>query len=158
SLRHFVATQLLIEGQPINQVAEFLGHTPQMTLMLYGRHLDREAMTRVGRAATTLVKRPAPRGLREAPAADPAPTPRPRAPVVSQDVADECLLALAKRGPVTSARAQRETSLTRRQVYKALKRLARSGLLEMRGERRGAHYVLRRSPGESDRGSESNSK
>lgn len=55
ALRHFVATQLLIEGQPINQVAEFLGHSPQMTLMLYGRHLDRDAMLRVGRAATGLV-------------------------------------------------------------------------------------------------------
>lgn len=57
SLRHFVATQLLIEGQPINQVAEFLGHTPAMTLNLYGRTLDHDALKRVGDAATRLYDR-----------------------------------------------------------------------------------------------------
>ena len=38
SLRHFVATQALIkmQGRSLNQVAEFLGHSPRMTLELYG--------------------------------------------------------------------------------------------------------------------------
>jgi integrase len=142
SVRHFVATQLLIEGQPINQVAEFLGHTPQMTLMLYGRHLDREAMRRVGRAATGLVKRsPAPA---PAPAGDDPGPPRLRAPapVVAQHDADEAVLALGRRAAVTNARVQREAGLTRRQASKALARLVGAGLLERRGEKKGTHYEM----------------
>lgn len=150
SLRHFVATQLLIEGQPINQVAEFLGHTPQMTLMLYGRHLDREAMRRVGRAATSLVARPA-ASLREhygshsPPLLGGAekPSKRPPAPPVAPDVADELVLELARRGPTTNAQVQRATGLTRRQASKALKRLVRAGSLERRGSRRTTIYVTR---------------
>lgn len=94
SLRHFVATQLLIEGQPVNQVAEFLGHSPQMTLMLYGRHLDRDAMRKVGRAATSLVKRPAPAAHRPA---DPKPAGKPKARAATRPRRDEARHALPAR-------------------------------------------------------------
>lgn len=140
SLRHFVATQLLIEGQPINQVAEFLGHTPQMTLMLYGRHLDREAMRRVGRAATTLVSRPARTEERSLDNAEPDP-PRPRAPAVGPRVAEDEILQLARAGPITNATVRVGTGLSRRQVSKALDRLVRAGRLVRRGARRGTDYV-----------------
>lgn len=141
SLRHFVATQLLIEGQPINQVAEFLGHTPQMTLMLYGRHLDRDAMRRVGRAATTLVKRTEQvhANVEEPP---PPIAPRALAPIIAREEADAIVLALAEAGPITNADVWRVTPLTRRQVSKALDRLVRSGRLERRGEKRGTSYLL----------------
>jgi hypothetical protein len=142
SLRHFVATQLLIEGQPINQVAEFLGHSPSMTLMLYGRHLDREAMRRVGRAASGLVSRPPPRDDRPV-APDSAVSPsRTRAAVIDPNVADEVVLALANNGPITNVLVRSETSLTRRQVSKALDRLVRRGSLLRRGSKRGTDYVL----------------
>ena len=142
SLRHFVATQLLIEGQPINQVAEFLGHSPSMTLMLYGRHLDAEALRNVGRAATRIVTRPA---QDEVP--DQAPTPpidaipSARAPAIDQETADAMILSLAADGPITNARAQAVTGMTRRQVSKALARLVGRGLLVSRGTKRGSHYV-----------------
>jgi integrase len=57
SLRHFVATQALIkmQGRSLNQVAEFLGHSPRMTLELYGWTLDREALQRVGETVVTLI-------------------------------------------------------------------------------------------------------
>jgi integrase len=57
SLRHFVATQALIkmQGRSLNQVAEFLGHSPRMTLELYGWTLDREALKHVGETVMTLV-------------------------------------------------------------------------------------------------------
>jgi len=151
SLRHFVATQLLIEGQPINQVAEFLGHTPQMTLMLYGRHLDREAMRRVGRAATMLVQRPSP-AVRpsdaadsDEPMADPA-SPRSRAPIVEREVAESMVLELARAGPITNAAVRAETGLTRRQVSRALDRLVQDGRLIRRGSRRGSYYVACEEP------------
>jgi integrase len=128
SLRHFVATQLLIEGQPINQVAEFLGHSPQMTLMLYGRHLDHEAMRRVGRAATSLVDV----------AIGPPAAGR---PVVDRVEADALILELSADGPLTNAAVQHATGLTRRQVTKALDRLVKTGRLERRGTKRGTHYV-----------------
>ncbi len=141
SLRHFVATQLLIEGQPINQVAEFLGHAPQMTLMLYGRHLDLEAMKRVGRAATTLVTRPTPapaaRGEDSAAKRDPT---RVRATVVQSDVADDIVFRLAQDGPITNATVRSQTSLTRRQVSKALDRLVRDGRIVRKGLQRGIFY------------------
>jgi integrase len=111
SLRHFVATQLLIEGQPLNQVAEFLGHSPQMTLTLYGRHLDRDAMRKVGRAATGLVV--APVAVTE-PEPDEAPPPKAPVPVIAQDVADANVLDLAARGPITNADVQKATGLSRR--------------------------------------------
>lgn len=138
SLRHFVATQLLIEGQPINQVAEFLGHSPQMTLTLYGRHLDRDALRKVGRAATGLVSAPIVITPDEP---DEPPPPKAPAPVVDQRVADETVVAMATRGPITNAAVQRETGLTRRQVSKALTRLVAAGRLERRGEKKGTHYV-----------------
>jgi integrase len=57
SLRHFVATQALIkmQGRSLNQVAEFLGHSPRMTLELYGWTLDRDALKRVGETVVTLL-------------------------------------------------------------------------------------------------------
>lgn len=57
SLRHFVATQALIkmQGRSLNQVAEFLGHSPRMTLELYGWTLDRDALKQVGETVMTLV-------------------------------------------------------------------------------------------------------
>lgn len=140
TLRHFVATQLLIEGQPINQVAEFLGHSPSMTLTLYGRHLDQEAMRRVGRAATRLVARPETRSMEPCSAGEPV-APKLPAPTVDQKVADHAVLELARRRPITNAQVQRETGLTRRQAYKALDRLVRNGWIERRGEKRGTHYV-----------------
>jgi integrase len=141
SLRHFVATQLLIEGQPINQVAEFLGHTPQMTLMLYGRHLDLEAMRRVGRAATGLVKRPPAHTSDSQPALATLPTARAKA--IDPSVADETVLDLAKRGPITNSRVRTATGLTRRQTSKALNRLVRDGRITRRGTKRGTEYVLK---------------
>jgi integrase len=144
SLRHFVATQLLVERQPINQVAEFLGHSPQMTLTLYGRHLDREAMQRVGRAATGLVPRPDRSSEAPSEATEAHPPSRARAPAapVDQAAADEAVLELARAGPLTNAQVQRETGLTRRQAYKALDRLARGGQLTRHGSRRGTHYSV----------------
>lgn len=139
SLRHFVATQLLIEGQPINQVAEFLGHSPQMTLTLYGRHLDRDALRKVGRAATGLLSPPVAivRDVPEEPR--PARTP---APVVDRSAADDAVIALAERGPITNASVQRETGLTRRQVSKALARLVAAGRLERHGSKKGTCYAM----------------
>lgn len=142
SLRHFVATQLLIEGQPINQVAEFLGHSPSMTLMLYGRHLDREAMRRVGRAATSLVTRPEPTTEQAEPEDACDRGPKPKALVVDRDAADAMIRAIAASGPVTNVKIQRATGLTRRQVSKALTRLVGLGRLERRGEKRGTHYIV----------------
>lgn len=57
SLRHFVATQALIkmQGKSLNQVAEFLGHSPRMTLELYGWTLDRDALRQVGETVVALV-------------------------------------------------------------------------------------------------------
>jgi integrase len=57
SLRHFVATQALtkMQGRSLNQVAEFLGHSPRMTLELYGWTLDREALKDVGETVVTLI-------------------------------------------------------------------------------------------------------
>lgn len=142
SLRHYVATQLLIEGQPINQVAEFLGHSPQMTLTLYGRHLDQEAMRRVGRAATTLVRRPA--ATEPARGLDPDDAPRPRTQWVDREVAERQILDLARGGTITNARVRGETGLTRRQVSKALERLVRAERLLKQGTRRGTTYLVMR--------------
>lgn len=55
SLRHYVATKLLVEGMPLSQVARFMGHkTPSITQDLYANHLDHEAMRLVGDAAAGL--------------------------------------------------------------------------------------------------------
>ncbi len=142
SLRHFVATQLLIEGQPVNQVAEFLGHTPQMTLMLYGRHLDREAMRRVGRAAVRVTSRPAP--CRDAAAeAETAPLSTEALPRAAPGYAwsFDLICEMAERGPVTNAAVRAKTGLTRRQISKALDRLVRDGRLRREGENRGTRYL-----------------
>lgn len=132
SLRHHVATQLLIEGQPINQVAEFLGHTPQMTLMLYGRHLDREAMRRVGRTAASLTKRT---------------RPRPPEPVSATKTgyrwALDLILEMAELGSVTNADVRAKTGLTRRQAYLALDELVRSDRLFRLGAGRTTCYQPR---------------
>lgn len=130
SLRHHVATQLLIEGQPINQVAEFLGHTPQMTLMLYGRHLDREAMRRVGRTAASLTRRTPPR----------SPEPRP-APKAGYRWTLDLLAEMAELGDVTNADVRAKTGLTRRQAYLALDHLVRCGRLVRLGAGRGTRYT-----------------
>lgn len=132
SLRHHVATQLLIEGQPINQVAEFLGHTPQMTLMLYGRHLDREAMRRVGRTAASLTKRTRPR----------PPEPQP-ATKTGYRWALDLILDMAELDDVTNAGVRAKTGLTRRQAYLALDQLARSGRLVRLGAGRTTRYQSR---------------
>jgi integrase len=142
SLRHFVATQLLIEGQPINQVAEFLGHTPQMTLMLYGRHLDREAMRRVGRAAAGITRREArvvsaERSEPKPPATD---TPKPRAPQGWRWALD-AIVEMAGRGAITNAGVRAETGLTRRQASKALDELVRAGRVSRQGTQRGTTYM-----------------
>ena len=137
-IRHFVATQLVIEGMPINQVAEFLGHSPYMTLMLYGRHLDQEAMRDVGRAATRIT---APPPKREGSPSAPASEPPKRADVIDRATADEAILAIAELGPVTNSAAQKATGMTRRQVSKALRRLVETGSLEQHGTKKGTHYV-----------------
>lgn len=136
SLRHHVATQLLIEGQPINQVAEFLGHTPQMTLMLYGRHLDREAMRRVGRTAASLTKRTRPR------------PPEPElATKTGYRRALDLILDMAEVGDVTNASVRAKTGLTRRQAYLALDELVRSGEFVRLGSGRATRYrCVRNSP------------
>jgi hypothetical protein len=149
SLRHFVATQLLIEGQPINQVAEFLGHSPSMTLTLYGRHLDAEAMRSVGRAATRIVSRPVPADTCKREDDDKPPdhhVPHERAPVIDQRTADAMILSLASHRPLTNAGTQKATGMSRRQVSKALSRLVTRGLLLRRGTKRGSHYVVASAP------------
>lgn len=143
ALRHFVATQLLIEGQPTNQVAEFLGHTPQMTLNLYGRHLDREAMRRVGRAATGLVRRPATRPPPTPPGSPPVPSgPKPKTPPMDREAAERAVLRLAESSrTLTNKLVQQKTGLTRRQASKVLDALVNDNRLTRRGERRSTHYV-----------------
>ncbi|MEX2392959.1 MAG: site-specific integrase [Actinomycetota bacterium] len=139
TLRHFVATQLLIEGMPINQVAEFLGHSPSMTLMLYGRHLDAEAMRVVGRTAARITPPPPKRDPVRPPTANEGA--KPRAQAIDQATADTAILALAEAGTTTNAIVQRETGMTRRQVSKALARLVASGALTRSGTKRGTTYT-----------------
>jgi len=44
-----------VSHRTLNQVAEFLGHSPRRTLELYGWTLDREALKHVGETVVTLV-------------------------------------------------------------------------------------------------------
>lgn len=61
SLRHFVATQLLVAGKPITQVSRFLGHKkPSITQDLYGNHAVQDAYRDVGETATQLFRRESP--------------------------------------------------------------------------------------------------
>ena len=135
TLRHYTATQLLIQGMPINQVAEFLGHSPQMTLNLYGRHLDHDAMREVGRTATRLVSAASER----TPGKSRTETPRKTEPV-PQEVVDDAIFTLAKKGPITNAAVRDITDLTSRQASRALDRLVKSGRLERIGTKRGTSY------------------
>jgi integrase len=58
SLRHLVATELLVAGKALSQVARFMGHkNPSITQDLYGNHLVRDALRDVGETATRLVLR-----------------------------------------------------------------------------------------------------
>ena len=137
SVRHFAATQLLIEGQPINQVAEFLGHTPQMTLMLYGRHADLDALRRVGRAAARITKRARP----DPATAQDRPDPK-SAAAPGWRWALDLICEMAGSAPVTNGAVQMKTGLSRRQASKALDLLVREGRLVRTGEGRTTHYVL----------------
>lgn len=58
SLRHFVATQLLVRGLPVTQVAQFMGHKdPSVTMDLYANHVVDEVQQRMGEAAASLFQR-----------------------------------------------------------------------------------------------------
>lgn len=54
-LRHFVATRLLVSGQPPGQVARWLGHrNDNMVRVLYGNHIQADALTSIGEVTATL--------------------------------------------------------------------------------------------------------
>lgn len=58
SLRHFVATQLLVRGLPPTQVAQFMGHKdPSVTMDLYANHIVDEVQRIMGEAAASLFRR-----------------------------------------------------------------------------------------------------
>lgn len=58
SLRHFVATQLLVRGLPATQVAQFMGHKdPSVTLDLYASHIVDDVQRMMGEAAVSLFRR-----------------------------------------------------------------------------------------------------
>ena len=58
SLRHFVATQLLVRGLPVTQVAQFMGHKdPSVTLDLYANHIVDDVQRMMGEAAVSLFRR-----------------------------------------------------------------------------------------------------
>ena len=138
-LRHFVATQLLIAGMPINQVAEFLGNSPQMVLTLYGRHLDEPALREVGRAASRLVRAPLYATEDEV---EPPIVTATKAEPIDRDAADALILELAQERTITNVAVREATGMTRRQVSKALDRLVRDGTLVRIGEKRGTRYEL----------------
>jgi integrase len=54
SLRHFVATRLILQGQPEIQVAKFLGTSVDMLRQVYANHLDDGAQREIGEAVTNL--------------------------------------------------------------------------------------------------------
>lgn len=55
---------------------------------------------------------------------------------------EELVVALAEDGPITNAEVRRATGLDRAEALRLLDRLVGKGVLERRGARRGAHYVL----------------
>lgn len=58
SFRHFVATQLLVRGLPVTQVAQFMGHKdPSVTLDLYANHIVDDVQRMMGEAAVSLFRR-----------------------------------------------------------------------------------------------------
>ncbi len=54
SLRHFVATRLILQGKPEIQVAKFLGTSVEMLQKVYANHLDFDAQRDIGEAVTNL--------------------------------------------------------------------------------------------------------
>jgi integrase len=54
SLRHFVATRLILQGKEEIQVAKFLGTSVEMLQKVYANHLDRHAQRDIGTAVTHL--------------------------------------------------------------------------------------------------------
>lgn len=54
SLRHFVATRLILQGKDEIQVARFLGTSVEMLQRVYANHLDHQAQRDIGEAVTNL--------------------------------------------------------------------------------------------------------
>jgi integrase len=54
SLRHFVATRLILQGKEEIQVAKFLGTSVDMLQKVYANHLDHAAQRDIGEAVTNL--------------------------------------------------------------------------------------------------------
>ncbi|HYZ92094.1 MAG TPA: tyrosine-type recombinase/integrase [Actinomycetota bacterium] len=54
SLRHFVATRLILQGKEEIQVAKFLGTSVDMLQKVYANHLDHQAQRDIGEAVTNL--------------------------------------------------------------------------------------------------------
>lgn len=54
SLRHFVATRLILQGKEEIQVAKFLGTSVEMLQKVYANHLDHQAQRDIGEAVTNL--------------------------------------------------------------------------------------------------------
>lgn len=57
SLRHFVATRLILDGLDEIQVAKFLGTSVEMLQKVYANHIDRDAQRQIGLAVTRLFAR-----------------------------------------------------------------------------------------------------
>lgn len=68
SLRHFVATRLILDGLDEIQVAKFLGTSVEMLQKVYANHIDRDAQREIGLAVTRLFGRDERGTAREAPA------------------------------------------------------------------------------------------
>jgi ATP-dependent DNA helicase RecG len=51
------------------------------------------------------------------------------------------VLEMADRGPLTNTLVREATGLNRREARRLFQQLVAEGLLEQRGEKRGAHYV-----------------
>lgn len=68
SLRHFVATRLILDGLDEIQVAKFLGTSVEMLQKVYANHIDRDAQREIGLAVTRLFGRGDGEAAREAPA------------------------------------------------------------------------------------------
>lgn len=68
SLRHFVATRLILGGLDEIQVAKFLGTSVEMLQKVYANHIDRDAQREIGLAVTRLFGRDECGTAREAPA------------------------------------------------------------------------------------------
>lgn len=56
SLRHFVATRLILAGKNEIQVAKFLGTSVEMLQQVYANHIDRDAQRAIGLAVTRLLE------------------------------------------------------------------------------------------------------